>query len=101
MAMGYPEDKAPRYFWDREPRGDGTRIIVTAVIRARGDESDWIGWNFEGKGRTAREEADRAAYIVLQDIMERFPGSLLMPCLGSFHGVIHMVPYGSKPWQVP
>jgi len=92
VAMGYPEDKAPRYFWDREPRGDGTRIIVTVVIRARGDESDWIGWNFEGKGRTAREGADRAAYIVLQDIMERFPGELANAMPGVFP---RGDPYGS------
>lgn len=57
---------------------------MTAVVCARGDESDWNGWNFEGRGRTPREGADRAAYTILQDIMERFSGELATAMPGVF-----------------
>jgi hypothetical protein len=51
-------------------------VYVTAVVRAKGDDPNWGGWHFESKGRTPKEGADRAAYMVLQEIMERFLGEL-------------------------
>jgi hypothetical protein len=71
--VGYPEGKEPKYYWHKEQLGDGALVYVEAMVQARGDGSDWSGWSFGAKGRTLEEAASRAAFLVLRDIMERFP----------------------------
>jgi hypothetical protein len=70
--MGYLEGKEPKYYWSKDELGDGTLVYVEAVVQDRGDGSNWSGWSFMAKGMTLGEAASRAAFSVLQDIMERF-----------------------------
>ena len=46
---------------------------MEAVVRPRGDDSEWTGWCYESTGRTAEEAAGRAAFGILRDIMDHFP----------------------------
>jgi hypothetical protein len=46
---------------------------MEAIICPRGDGSEWTGWCFESTGKTAEEAAERAAFEILRDIMNRFP----------------------------
>jgi hypothetical protein len=48
-------------------------VTVEAVVRPRGDGSECTSWRYESTGRTAEEAADRAAFGILSDIMDRFP----------------------------
>jgi hypothetical protein len=88
FALSYPEGDEPRYFWEGRPRSGGEGIWVTIVVKPRADNPVMCGWHFGSSGRTPREGADRAAYKILQDLLDRFPGRLLPPCLESFLGVI-------------
>ena len=71
--VGYPNGMEPHYFWTNEQLGEGLLVTVEAVVCPRGDGSEWTGWHYESTGRTAREAADRAAFGILRDIMDRFP----------------------------
>jgi hypothetical protein len=46
---------------------------VEVIVQPRGDDSEWTGWCYESTGRTVEEAADRAAFGILRDIMDRFP----------------------------
>jgi hypothetical protein len=70
--LGYPEGEEPRYFWERRPRFDGEGIWVTAVVKPRAENPVMGGWHFGSLGRTPREGAGRAAYKILQDLLDRF-----------------------------
>ena len=59
-------------------------VTVEAVVRPRGDSSEWTGWRYESTGRTAEEAADRAAFGILRDIMDRFPQELAAAIVGVF-----------------
>jgi hypothetical protein len=84
FALGYPEGKEPRYFWDREPAPDGEGIWVTAVVKPRGDDPAWGGWHFGSSGRTPKEGAGKAAYLILRDLMDNFPEELAIAMPGIF-----------------
>jgi hypothetical protein len=71
--VGYPDGMEPRYFWTNEQLGEGLLVTVEAVVRPRGDGTEWTGWRYESTGRTAKEAAERAAFVILRDIMDRFP----------------------------
>jgi hypothetical protein len=66
----------PHYFWTNEQLGDGLLVIVEAIVHAQGDGSEWTGWRYESTGKTAEEAADRIAFGILRDIMDRFPQEL-------------------------
>jgi hypothetical protein len=74
--VGYPNGMEPRYFWTNEQLGDGLLVTMEAVVRPWGDGSEWTGWRYESTGRTAEEAADRAAFGILRDIIDRFPQEL-------------------------
>jgi hypothetical protein len=57
---------------------------MEVVVRPRGDGSEWTGWRFESTGRTAEEAAERAAFGILRDIMDRFPQKLATAIVGVF-----------------
>ena len=57
---------------------------MEAIVRPRGDGSEWTGWHYESTGRTAGEAADRAAFGILRDIMDRFPQELAAALVGVF-----------------
>jgi hypothetical protein len=71
--IGYPNGMDLRYFWENEQLGEGLLVTVEAVVRSRGDGSEWTGWRYESTGRTSKEAAERAAFGILRDIMDRFP----------------------------
>ena len=71
--VGYPDGMEPRYFWTNEQLGEGLLVTVEAIVHPRGDGSEWTGWHYESTGRTTEEAADRAAFGILRDIMDRFP----------------------------
>jgi hypothetical protein len=62
-----------RYFWANERLGEGLLVTVEAVVRPRGDGSEWTGWHYESTSRTTEEAAKRASFGILRDIMHRFP----------------------------
>jgi hypothetical protein len=74
----------PRYFWANEQLGEGLLVTVEAVVRPRGDGSKWTSWCYESTGRTAEEAAERAAFGILRDIMDRFPQELVAAIVGVF-----------------
>ena len=82
--VGYPDGMEPRYFWANEQLGEGLLVTVEAVVRPRGDDSDWTGWCYESTGRTAEEAAGRAAFGILRDIMDHFPQELAAALVGVF-----------------
>jgi hypothetical protein len=41
--VGYPDGMEPRYFWANEQLGEGLLVTVEAVVRPRGDGSEWTG----------------------------------------------------------
>jgi hypothetical protein len=45
-------------------------------MEPHGDGSECTGWRSKSTGRTAEEAADRAAFGILRDIMDRFPQEL-------------------------
>jgi hypothetical protein len=57
---------------------------VEAVVRPRGDGSEWTSWHFESTGRTAEEAADRAAFGILRDIIDRFPQEFAVARVGVY-----------------
>ena len=57
---------------------------MEAIVRPRGDGSEWTGWRYELTGRTTEEAADRAAFGILRDIMDRFPQELAAAIVGVF-----------------
>jgi hypothetical protein len=71
--IGYLDGMEPCYFWRNEQLGEGLLVTVEAVVHPRGDGSEWTGWRYESTSRTAEEAADRAAFGILQDIMDHFP----------------------------
>jgi hypothetical protein len=73
--VGYPDGMEHRYFWANEQLGEGLLVNVEAIVRPRGDGSEWTSWCFESTGRTAEEAAERAAFGILRDIMDCFPQS--------------------------
>jgi hypothetical protein len=82
--IAYPDGMEPRYFWNNEQLGDGLLVTVEAIVRPRGDGSEWTGWRFESTGRAAEEAADSAAFGILRDIMDRFPQELAAALVGVF-----------------
>jgi hypothetical protein len=82
--IGYPDGIEPRYFWTNEQLGEGLLVTVEAVVHPRGDGSEWTGWHYESTGRTAEEAAERAAFGILRDIMDRFPQELAAAIVGVF-----------------
>jgi hypothetical protein len=83
-SIGYPEGKEPRYYWNRDQLGDGTLVYVEVIVLARGEDPNWGGWSFGSKRKTPEEGASRAAFVVLRDIMERFPEELASAVAGVF-----------------
>jgi hypothetical protein len=71
--VGYPDGIEPHYFWANEQLREGLLVTVEAVVRPRGDRSEWTGWCYESTSRTAEEAADRAAFGILRDTMDHFP----------------------------
>ena len=67
-----------------EQLGEGLLVTVEAVVRPRGDDSEWTGWCYESTGKTAEEAAGRAAFEILRDIMDRFPQELAAALAGVF-----------------
>ena len=57
---------------------------MEAIVRPRGDGSEWTSWYYESTGRTAGEAADRAAFGILRDIMDHFPQELAAALVGVF-----------------
>jgi hypothetical protein len=51
---------------------------MEAVVRPRGDSSEWTGWRYESTGRTVEEAVDMAAFGILRDIMEGLIGLAAM-----------------------
>jgi hypothetical protein len=82
--VGYPDGMEPRYFWENERLGEGLLVNVEAVVRSRCDGFEWTGWRYESTGRTMEEVAERAAFGILRDIMERFPQELAVAIVGVF-----------------
>jgi hypothetical protein len=82
--VGYPDGIEPRYFWQIRGWGEGLLVTVEVIVRPRGDGSEWTGWRYESTGRTAEEAAERAAFEILRDIMERFPQELATTIVGVF-----------------
>jgi hypothetical protein len=82
--VGYPDGMEPCYFWENEQLGEGLLVTVEAVVRPRGDGSEWVGWRYESPGRTAEEAAERAAFGILRDIMDCFPQELAIAIVGVF-----------------
>jgi hypothetical protein len=64
--------------------GEGLLVTVKAVVCSWGDGSEWSGWCYESTGRTAEEVAERAAFGILRDIMDRFPQELATAIVGVF-----------------
>jgi hypothetical protein len=60
-------------FWRNDQLGEGLLVTMEAVVFPRGDGSEWTDWRYESTGKTAEEVADRAAFGILRDIMDRFP----------------------------
>jgi hypothetical protein len=56
--------------------GDGLLVTVEAVVRPQGDGSEWTSWRYESTDRTTEEAADRVAFGILRDIMDRFSQEL-------------------------
>jgi hypothetical protein len=73
FALGYPEGETPCCFWEWKPRSNGEGIWVIAVVKPRAENPVMGGWHFGSLGRTPREGACRAAYKILQDLLDRFP----------------------------
>jgi hypothetical protein len=71
--VGYLDGIKPCYFWRNKQLGEGLLVIVEAVVRPRGDGSKWTYWRYESTGRTAEEAANRDAFGILRDIIDRFP----------------------------
>jgi hypothetical protein len=71
--VGYPDGMEPRYFWRNDQLGEGLLVTMEADVRPRGDGSEWTDWCYESTGRTVEEAAERAAFGILRDIMDRFP----------------------------
>jgi hypothetical protein len=82
--VGSPDGLEPRYFWANEQLEEGLLVTVEAVVRPRGDGSKWTSWRYELAGRTAEEAAERAAFGILRDIMDRFPHELAASIFGVF-----------------
>jgi hypothetical protein len=82
--VGYPDGMEPRYFWANEQLGEGLLVTVEVVVYPKGDGSEWTGWCYESTGRTAEEAAERAAFGILRDIMDRFPQELAAAIVGVF-----------------
>jgi hypothetical protein len=57
---------------------------VTDVLKPRPDNPLMGGWHFGLLGRTPREGASRAAYKILQDLVNRFLGEIATAMLGVF-----------------
>jgi hypothetical protein len=57
---------------------------MEAVVRPKGDGSEWTDWRYESTGRTAEEATDRAAFGILRDIIDSFPPELAATMLGVF-----------------
>jgi hypothetical protein len=74
----------PRYFWRNDQLGEGPLVTVEAVVCSRCDGSEWTSWRYESTGRTADEAAERAAFGILRDIMDRFPQELVAAMAGVF-----------------
>jgi hypothetical protein len=74
--VGYPDGMEPHYFWTHEQLGEGLLVTMEAVVRPRGDGSEWTGSRYESTGRTAKEAANRAAFGILRDVMDHFPQDL-------------------------
>jgi hypothetical protein len=82
--VGYPDGMELRYFWANKQLGEGLLVTVEAVVCPRGDGSEWTSWRYESTGRTAEEAAERAAFGILRDIMDRFPQELAAAIVGVF-----------------
>jgi hypothetical protein len=82
--VGYPDGMEPRYFWSNEQLGEGLLVTMEAVVHPLGDGSEWTGWRFKSTGRTTKEAAERAAFGILRDIMDRFPQELTAAIVGVF-----------------
>jgi hypothetical protein len=67
-----------------EQLGEGLLVTVEAVVHSRGDGSECTSWRYESTSRTAEEAADRAAFGILRDIMDRFPQELAAAIVGVF-----------------
>jgi hypothetical protein len=84
--VGYPDGIEPHYFWANERLGEGLLVTVEAVVRPKGDGSEWTGWRYESTSRTVEEAAERAAFGILRDIMECFPQELAVAIVSLFKG---------------
>jgi hypothetical protein len=76
--------------------GEGLLVTVEAIVHPRGDGSEWTGWRYESTGRTAEEVAERAAFGILRDIMDRFPQELAAAIVGVFPRGTPPLTHGSR-----
>jgi hypothetical protein len=63
----------PATFGQMSSWGEDLLVTVEAVVRPRGDGSQWTGWRYESTSRTAEEAAQRSTFGILRDIVDRFP----------------------------
>jgi hypothetical protein len=82
--IGYPDGMEPHYFWANEQLGEGLLVTAEVVVHPRGDGYEWTSWHYESTGMTAEEAAERAAFGILRDIMDRFPQELAAAIVGVF-----------------
>jgi hypothetical protein len=54
------------------------------MVKPRPDNLLMGGWHFGSLGRTPRDGASRAAYKILQDYLNRFPGEIATAMPGVF-----------------
>jgi hypothetical protein len=84
FALVYLEAEEPRYFLEGRPHSRGEGIWVTAVVKPRADNPVMGGWHFGSSGCTPREGACRAAYKILQDLLDCFPREIATAMPGVF-----------------
>ena len=83
-AIGYPEGSEPKYSWQKYLYGQDSLVHVEIQVKALEGRPDWAGWRIITKGACAKDGANRAAYLVLKEIIARFPADLAAAWPGVF-----------------
>ena len=84
QAVGYEEGQEPRYSWQKEIYGQDSLVMVEIKVKALPAKPHWTGWTEITRGTCAKDGANRAAYLVLKDIIARFPADLASAMAGVF-----------------
>jgi hypothetical protein len=82
--LGFPEGEELCYFWEGRPCSGGGGIWVIVVVKPRADNPLMGGWHFGSLDRIPREGSGRAAYKILQDLLDHFPGEIATAMPGVF-----------------